>query len=158
MPEILPTGAPHPRAILLWDGTAWRVQACDVAGRAQVRGEDQFFSITDRLALERAVVVSGADGWVESDSPPAGQLWVVTNITAHLAARALTRIMIGTMVGAIFVTISDELRAFAAGERSVWTGMQVLTPGDTFRAYYFGALAADLGYVDITGYRMTLEV
>ncbi|MCK4297883.1 MAG: hypothetical protein KAX80_00035 [Planctomycetes bacterium] len=36
MPDILPSDAPYPRAVLGWDGTAWRVMAVDIEGHVQV--------------------------------------------------------------------------------------------------------------------------
>lgn len=36
MPEIIPMGAPYPRAVLGWDGTAYRVFTVDAAGHLQI--------------------------------------------------------------------------------------------------------------------------
>ncbi len=125
--------------------------------RFMVKGEDQLFSFKGRLAVGTLSVVSGADGYVDSASPLDGEVWVVTTAAAHLQNRGASRIQMSNQRGADYVGFFDETRAFAAFERAVWQGMTILEHEDIIRAYLTGALVADEGNVDLTGYKMTVE-
>lgn len=158
MPEIEPTGAPFPRAIILWDGTTWRVQACDGGGRGQVRGEDQLFSFHEPLDYYLQGNPSGANGYIESGAVPPGEIWVVTTVAARDQTRALTRIDFAVWHAGQALLFHGELRAFAAVEALYWGGHVYLEEGDTLRAWFLGSQAADVCNLYALGYKMTLEV
>ena len=177
---IIPEGAPMPRAMLGWDGADYYVLRTDAAGnvqmdalgnanldqalqsiaadRLQVRGEDQLFSFKGVLVETRTAVVSGASGYIESIVVPAGEVWVVTTLVAHDSTSPLTSIYFQARHDGVNVEVYSEWGAFVAYQSAVWSGHTYLDPGDTIRAGFAGSLVGDSCILDITGYRMTLEV
>ena len=157
MPEV-PGNPPSPRTPLFWTGVAWLRALVDAAGRLQVRGEDQLFSYLGVLAETRELFISGAGGYVESPGVPAGEIWVVTTVSACDATTGVSSIWIANRHDGVNVDIQVETRAFAIWDRSNWAGHTCLDYDDTIRAYFTGGLAGDTCRICITGHRMTLEV
>jgi len=156
MPDVLGE-PPSPRTALFWNGTAWQWALVDTAGRLQVRGEDQLFSMKGVLTSLKAGVISGAGGYYESDTPPAGEYWVVTGIAAADNTSPTTAHTYYLHHGADIAMFYDQLQAFATFQPSSWSGHAYLGPGDVIRAGFIGALAADACMVHLIGYIMTLE-
>ena len=155
---IIPEGAPMPRALLGWNGADYYVIRSDAGGRLQVRGEDQLFSFKGVLALRVAAVVSGVDGFIASGVVPAGEIWVVTTITARDSTSPTTAMEFRNYHDATEVLIHAQLQAFVAWEAAVWVGHTYMDPADYIRVDFIGALVGDNCYLYVTGYRMTLEV
>ena len=125
--------------------------------RLIVRGEDQHFSIKGVLAVRSSGNPSGADGYLESPGVPAGEYWIVTTVAAMDNTTALTGIEIHNRHNAINYALREEVRAIAIGEYASWGGHTYLDVDDVIRVYYPGCLAGDTVYLQITGYRMTVE-
>lgn len=180
MPEIQPTGAPNPRAVLGWDGTTWRVIRVDLGGavyvnavallglentlqsvaldRLQVRGQDQLLSIDAKLRQWVQSVPSGAGGYIETGAVPAGEYWVVTSIGVRDTATPLTAVLFYPWSDGQNMVVKHEVAAIAANIWTTWDGFIVLDDGDRIRCYLTGALAADLCQLSVMGYVMTVEV
>ena len=125
--------------------------------RLLVRGMDQLFTFTDKLLSRRQTTISGADGYLDSNSPPPGQIWVVTNLSAIDLTSPTTihgHVLQDDGISALF---AQKIAAFAAGTPSWWTGHLFLVPGDVVRVYFTNALLLDTCRIDLTGYIMTLE-
>jgi len=155
---IIPEGAPMPRAMLGWDGADYRVPRMRADGALQVRGEDQLFSFKGVLVETRTAVVSGASGYIESIVVPAGEVWVVTTLAARDSTSPITSIYFQARHDGVNVEVYSEWGAFVAYQSAVWSGHTYLDPGDTIRVGFAGSLVGDSCILDITGYRMTLEV
>ncbi len=158
MPEILPTGAPHPRAILLWDGTAWRVQGCDVGGRGQVRGEDQLFSYQGRImGRDFEANVAAGDHHLQSGTVGAGDVWVITNMLLVNRDSAITESRMRTRLGGVSYEVVSVV-APAANVALQWAGHIFLVEDEAIWGSLLGcALNDDIEFY-WHGYRMTLEV
>jgi len=155
---IIPEGAPMPRAMLGWDGADYRVPRMRADGALQVRGEDQLFSFKGVLAVRVAAVISGANGFITSPAVPAGEVWVVTTITAQDSTSPTTSMEFWFDHDGTLVMIHAEWAAFVAWQGAVWSGHVYLDPGDFVRADFAGGLVGDNCFLYVTGYRMTLEV
>jgi len=129
----------------------------DADGRLIVRGEDQIFTYKGRLASHSRGTISGADGSYDSNSPPAGEIWMVTNAAAYDRTTATTSHLYCTPEGADLIVFRRQTEAFAVGIPSEYHGLVCLEEGDVVRVFFTGALAADDCVVQLTGYIMTLE-
>lgn len=125
--------------------------------RLLVRGMDQLFSFDESLASLKNATISGADGYSDSATPPAGSIWRITSIGSNDINSPNTARKYRYFRTPTSYTILDDVRAFAAAEwahiqRDLW-----LHPGDVIRVYYTGGLAGDSCRIDLLGYIMTLE-
>ena len=125
--------------------------------RLIVRGENQLFSMKGVLALYRSAVISGADGYIDSNSVPAGEYWIVTTIMGGDATTAPTMMRLWNRHDGVAVCIHEEIKAFAIAERTEWAGHTCLDQGDNIRIGCIGGLAGDTCFIEISGYRMTPE-
>ncbi len=166
MPEIEPfladdgvtrVSPPSPRTALFWDGTHWHVPRVDDHGRVQVRGEDQLFSLKGLLVSRRAAVISGAGGFVDSATCPANEIWIVTTISVSDDTSPTTEHYADNRHPWATARINTDTQAFAAGQRSEWSGHTYLGHNGTIRANFVGGLAGDTCTVDLTGFIMTEE-
>ncbi len=130
----------------------------DDHGRVQVRGEDQLFSYEGSLGQSRTAAISGAGGFVDSNSCAAGEIWCVTTIASRDQTTATTRHGYSANVQAALHNIGEVERAIPAWRVAYLYGWWWLNPGEFVRVDFIGGLAGDLCYVALTGYRMTLEV
>ncbi len=158
MPEVIPTGAPVPVAVLGWDGTNFRVIRVHTSHRLIVRGENQLHSFGGVLAEERTAVISGANGYVDSVACPAGQILHVTTICARDQTNNTTGTRYFMMHNAALRAIGDTRVAVVANEYECLYGHWWLDVNDYFRIYFDGALAGDTCRVTYTGELFTLEV
>ncbi len=178
MPEVLGQ-PPSPRTALFWNGAAWQWALVDAQGHLQidvqtilglegalrsvgtdrlmVRGENQLFSYRRPLASVNTTVISGADGFVNSLSPPDGIIWIVTNVAASDRTSPTTehRYYLSVAMGAAYFYRQTE--ALAQNIPSVWNGLQALEHDDFIQVYLMGGLGADNGRVELSGYEMTRE-
>lgn len=129
----------------------------DADGRPIVRGEDQLFSYRDTLHLPYTNTLEIDDGALATASPPADEVWVVTNVVAVDGTTAPTAMYFRVYWNVNFIEFHYEEKAFAIGERSCWGGKVVLKAGETIQAHFLGGLHGDTCFLWITGYRMTLE-
>ncbi len=157
MPEILPDHVPSPRTPLVWDGTRYRAVRGHTDGTVQVRGEDQLFSLKGLIVSRRAAVISGAGGFVDSAACPADEIWIVTTISTSDDISPTTQHYVDNRHPWAIARVYDDVQAFAAGQRSQWSGHTYLGDGGTIRANFVGGLAGDTCTVDLTGFIMTEE-
>ena len=153
MPDILPSDAPYPRAILGWDGTAWRVMAVDPSGHVQVDVLSAALPAGAATAANQATMITalqliddlrnaldsvGADELdvnVEASVLPAGAATAAnqaTQITALQLIDDLTNALISVGTDRLQVRGEDQLHSFA----------------DTLEIYVTGALTAPDGYLE----------
>lgn len=126
--------------------------------RLIVRGEDQLFSFKGVLADDRSAAVSGADGWLDSPTVPAGEIWVVTAGLAMDWTTPTTRHMWYNRHDGADYKFTDLAGAFTGGFGSEWEGHIYLDPSDTIRVTFLGSLVGDNCQIVLNGYIMTLEV
>jgi len=132
-------------------------QKLGASGGLIVRGEDQLFSFKGVLASQTNGAISGADGYFDSPAVPAGEFWKVTNVVTADTVGATTEHRYVARHDGTNVIFYTSRVAYAIGEYSVWGGELWLDPGDVIRIEYYGSGAADWAWLNITGYRMTLE-
>ena len=161
--SVLPTGAANATnqatmitALQLIDDLRAALQSV-ATDRLIVRGDDQLFSFKERLISRREAVISGAAGFVDSNSPAAGQIWVVTNVGAADLTTATTEHRFYQRDGGLEACIHRQTEAFGLNGNSHWHGHIYLKEDDEVRVFFAGALAGDTCRVDLTGYIMTLE-
>ena len=126
--------------------------------RLQVRGMDQLFSYKNSLISQTTGPISGAGGFYASDTPPAGQVWKVTNVYAVDWTTATTVHGYLLFRGAANYNFEELVAAFPAATPSTYHGEIWLHPGDVIRVWFTGSLAGDSCTLGLTGYAMTLEV
>jgi len=122
-----------------------------------VRGQDQLFSYKGTLASYRATLISGANGYIDSETPPAGEAWALSNIGAILSDRATTAHRYRFIRNAVSYIIEDVTAAIPAATWTRVRGDIFLEPGDVVRVWFIGGQANDSVRVDMTGYRLSLE-
>jgi len=123
----------------------------------QVRGEDQLFSFKGVLCSYRTAKISGADGYIDSNPVPAGEIWCVTSIGANDIDTATTRhryLLSHPPAATRFYKVDAVI---AATDYTYWGGWIWLDPGDTIRVNFIGGLVNDDCAVALTGHIMTLE-
>jgi len=125
--------------------------------RLRVRGEDQLISYKGALLSMRDATISGAGGYVESETPPAGEIWKVANILTFNVSTATTAHDYYVDRAGDRYWFSRITAAMAAGVNSEHHGEIWLDPGDVVRIYYAGALVDDLCYIILLGHIMTVE-
>ena len=125
--------------------------------RLRVRGENQLFSFKGVLCVARASGISGAGGYGDSDAVPAGEIWVVTTVSAGDSSSATTQHRFFNRHDGTDARFYTRVATIPAAEHSTWGGLTTLDEGDIVRAYFIGGLAGDTVRVELTGYRMTLE-
>ena len=123
-----------------------------------VRGENQLFSYKGYLNKTRSMTVSAANGYANSNTGVAGEIWVFTNVASRLAERATTEHRYLQARTGEEYAVGYDLRAINANEWGYWHGWVFLEEGDWFRTYFIGAQAGDTCTIQLTGYIMTLEV
>jgi len=125
--------------------------------RLIVRGENQLHSFGGRLGEVKAGIVSGAGGYYDSDTPPAGTVWVVTNITAVDVTSATTFHQYQIIKAGDDPIFHGVTSAFGAGVLSHYNGWLWMVPDDIVRILFVGSLAGDTCQVHLIGHVMTLE-
>jgi len=126
--------------------------------RLKVRGEDQLFTFKGGLAVRALYVLTAANGAVETTVVPAGEIWVVTTMTAANTVRASTRVVLSARHDGAAYSARSEDKAWGIDERIGWAGHVYLDVGDSILATFIGGQIGDLCVLDILGYRMTAEV
>lgn len=129
----------------------------DKDGRLIVRGEDRLFSYKGRLASHSRGAISSAGGYKESQSPPEGEIWIVTNAVAYDRISPTTSHQYYTMEDVDAISFRRQTEAFGIGICSEYHGLVCLESGNVVVVYFTGALADDDCVVQLTGYRMTVE-
>lgn len=122
-----------------------------------VRGKDQLFSYKDKLISTRTATISGANGYVESSAPPAGEVWCVQRVSAKDATTATTAHSLRHNSGGTIVTFDDRIAALALNVFSHGAEIVYLEAGDVVRVAFTGGAAADLCTVTLVGNTMTKE-
>jgi len=157
VPETAPDHVPSPRTPLVWDGTRYRAVRGHTDGTVQVRGEDQVFSYKGSLHRVVSGIISGADGFFDSGTPPAGEIYAVTNVAMLDQTSPTTHHFFDLRSAAAGFRFHHNEAAFAAFVWSYYHGEIWLDPGDVIRCSFLGSNAGDTCNVALTGYRMTLE-
>jgi len=125
--------------------------------RLIVRGEDQLHSYDAPLGTLKGGVVSGADGYYDSNSPPAGGVWVVTNIRAVDATTATTFHAYILRRGGVDYRFDRVTAAMASNEPSFYHGWIWMEEGDVIRVSFWGSLAGDWCEIVLVGHGMDKE-
>lgn len=123
-----------------------------------VRGEDQLFSFLDALAYGIGGAVSGAGGMIESAAVPAGEIWVVTHLSAWDTTSATTAHRYEFNRGGTLTEIAFMSEARPAYSTSSIATHIYMKAGDKIRFGFVGSLAGDVVGGFIHGYSMTKEV
>jgi|GEM_PF-2581474 len=124
----------------------------------QVRGEDQLWSYNSPLGAFTGGAISGADGFFDSPTPPAGQVWVVTTVRTVDNTSPTTSHFYRKSSAGWWAWFHQVVQALAAGTNTFFNGWLWLEPGDVVQVHYYGALAGDTCGIDLTGHIMTKEV
>jgi hypothetical protein len=125
--------------------------------RLKVRGEDQLFSYKGSLENTRTAVISGAGGYCDSNTVPAGEVWCVRRVSAKDNTTATTAHAIYTALGGTSTTTDDRVAALALNVWSHGDCEMYLDAGDAARVAFTGGLAGDTCRVTLHGHIMTLE-
>jgi len=125
--------------------------------RLLIRGMDQLISISEPLHSKRIATVTGADGWMDSNPVPAGQIWKVSNIMSLDVDNATTLHSYNLRRAGSTYWVAEDRRAIPADERGFFKGEIWLAPTDTIRLYFTGSDNGDDALVSLFGHRMTLE-
>lgn len=122
-----------------------------------VRAEDQLFSYKDRYFEHvESLLVAAGNHTLTASSPPAGEIWAITNAYAYNDVSAITWIENWLHDGAAAYRLSNILSP-AIREPAHWTGLALIKPGDSIRARFTGCVLNDNIYLNIAGYKMTKE-
>jgi len=97
--------------------------------------------------------VAAGDNILALSTPPAGEVWVVTNIAALDLDTAITSIVFAVRVGTTDYYICAKSDP-AAGEVLSLASQVVLSSADQLRAYFDGCTAGDNLYLWGSGYKM----
>lgn len=128
-------------------------------GREKIhaKGEDQLFSYKSRLLL-RYYSLTGAAGdrSLDSASPDAGELWVITKLHAYDLNAAPTRIDLNIRTGATNYTLQAE-GTLAARIGLHHNGAIELVNPDFLRVTFIGCGLNDDLYLVANGYKMSIE-
>jgi len=127
------------------------------SGGLIVRGEDQLFSFKGVLLTHEIGSCSGADGYFDHSSVPAGEIWIVTVVTGRNNSRVTTEFVFAGVHNATIAVFHVEPSDFAIDQRSIWNGEIYLGPGDNIRVYNSGSQLDDSIRIELFGHRMTLE-
>jgi len=144
--------------LLGFDGTNFSALLIDTSGRLKVRGEDQLISYQGSVANRSLGVPSGAGGYRESATPPAGTVWVITHVTGGDDTTATTKHQYRLRRGGADLVVYETIAAFAIGQKSSLSSRIYMIPGDTLRLHLTGSLVADSCVLDIHGHSMTIAV
>lgn len=179
MSPVYPLDAPMPVAVLGWDGTDFRALLVDAAHRLQidlvdaagiqdalqsvatdrliVRGENQLFSLKDKLNIRVDFPSTGADPEIlNTGAVPGGEWWIVTHAMIVNASGASTVCYIASITGATIYAL-NEVSAMTAHNAVVWNGWIVLEDDDLIRARFGGTAGGDSLSLNVHGFRMTVE-
>jgi len=156
--EVYPIRAPAPNAPVHFDGSDWRVPLVDTAGRQQVRGEDQLFSYKGQFARQYydGAAAAGKNTF-DTETVPAGEVWVVTGAMAFDFSSACTYVYIGVRRGGTIYQMRI-LSSPAAFEAVHFSGHFYAVEDDDLYVEFEGVTAGDALIGNFWGYRMTLEV
>lgn len=157
MPETVPDHIPSPRAPIGWDDTRWRGFRVHTDGTVQVRGEDQLHSFGVVEASTRSANPHAANGYMESQPVPAGEIWHITNIYVVDRTTATTAHRVYLVHNAGTFHIYQRVQAFGVDEGSDAQGDWWLDQNDVIRAYFIGALITDDCRIDLAGHSFTVE-
>lgn len=125
--------------------------------RLLVRGMNQLFSFKGSLKQIETDTISGAGGYLDSDTPPAGEIWRIFNIGAVDITTATTDHRLRVFVAPTSHALLDDDTGWGANARSYHQLDVWLHPGEVIRVYFVGGLAGDTCQVNLLGYIMTLE-
>lgn len=122
-----------------------------------VMGMDQLFTFLDKYnEIKVDLNATAVEDSLATSPVGAGEIWIITNITAWDGNNVLTRIDIN-----LFDTVDrfllDRIMAPVANRPSVWRGHAFLTEGDVIEATYVGTILNDDIYLAVAGYKMTLQ-
>lgn len=158
MPDkVTPRRLPHPRTAVGWDGTDFFAIKVDSEGRLKLRAEDQLHSFKGPLRSVRNHAISGAGGFCNSNTPAAGEVWVVTSVSGIDMTTATTGVIMMIARDVTGYYWHEEEKAKGSGR--AWTVQceKHLVADDFVQVHFIGGLAGDECWVTLTGHIMTLE-
>jgi len=144
--------------LLGFDGTNFSALLVDTSGRLKVRGEDQLIGYQGSVLNRSIGAPSGASGYRESGTPPAGTVWVITQIVGSDYTTATTAHFYLLQRGVTGYDLYEVRSALVAAQRTSLATTLYLLPGDTIRIYYTGSLVTDTCVVVLFGHSMTIAV
>jgi len=125
--------------------------------RLIVRAEDQLFSYAGQLSEWIGTNTATAPNHTLSSSAcPAGEVWVVTGLSAYDKDSACTRVSLKADIGGDDQVIWS-LSAVGAYQIVCWSGHVYLAESDSLNATFIGVTAGDDLRFHVLGYKMTLE-
>lgn len=125
--------------------------------RLLVHGMDQLYSYQEPLHVLRNAAISGADGYIDSNSPGAGKVWIVTTLGARDRTTPINGVLSYLRADAVNSIWNHETTAFAVNQWQTTHVWKWLEQGDVARCYLDGSLVGDTCEVSFTGHVMTLE-
>lgn len=140
-----------------WTGAAAVQLLADAAGRLSVRGEDQLFSFKEMLCERLSHTKVGAGNYsLDSPTPPANEVWVVTNVVmwndTTAGNRQVIQLFDGVGVAALKQTVTSVV-----DEGTQWTGHAYLEDDDLIRGRFYACAGGDVLSMSVVGYKMSKE-
>lgn len=125
--------------------------------RFLTRGMDQLFSFAGVLAIARTTGLSANDGFINTGSVPAGQIWIITAVHARNNARPTTECHLILRHNAVSYHFQEVVAALAQGQGTPWAGYIQADQDDQIRFESIGGLNGDSCTLELLGHIMTLE-
>lgn len=127
------------------------------ADRLIVRGEDQLHSYKKPLSSRNVGVISGANGYLDSNTPDVGLVWHVTHVGARDNTSPPTALLLALSINGTFSEVANDVRAIAAQETLTSKVDLWLEPNHFIRAVFAGSLVDDQCVIDLSGEVLTKE-
>ena len=125
--------------------------------RIMVKGEAQLWNYAGSLANFRQAVISAANGYVESNAPPADEIWCIQRISCKDITTATTNHSLRYNKAGTVAIFDERPGTYAANAVSHGPEIIYLDPGDVIRVVFTDGVAGDQCRVDLLGSIMTLE-
>jgi len=132
-------------------------QKLGASGGLIVRGEDQLYSYKGPLHYYVTQTISGADGYIQSATPPANEVWHVTNIGSVDVTSPTTRHFYICSYSGTLNQLGKVEGDIPADSTEFWHGHYWLENGDVIRVYFRGGLVGDRVDLHMSGTIMTKE-
>lgn len=177
--NIFPRHAPHPTAVLGYDGTNFYVLNVDADRHLQIdvltsglplgaataanqatllsRVPDVLFNFHDNLRERYIDPAAGSDDHVEySAAPSAGEVYVVTAVFAQDLTRDIDHIQMGVLQAGVHTHVARYVPT-AIADPFQWTGHLYLIPGCQIYCIFQGSLINDVLHLYVHGHKMLNE-
>lgn len=125
--------------------------------RLLVRGMDQLFSYLSPLQIRTTTIADAASETLSAGEPPAGQVWIITNMLLFNATNPTAERAYIYKVDPPNTWWVKALLSTTRYQGLTWSGQIYLEPGDSIRGTMDGLAIGDSIVFDVLGHRMTLE-